>query len=682
MKKFFGFLLTTTLLISVCSCSRSENEAPENSLSDSLADDPVVATEAKTEPVSECENKDNTINNTKYSDLFSERDKSGAVTEITAEIILDGDSIKCESENIVSDGSHITIKKAGIYRVSGTLNDGQIAVDAPGEKVQLVLDNADITCKNSSAIYGIDSDKIFITLADESENSLTDGSSYDIANESSDEPDACIFSCDSLTLNGNGKLSINANYSDGIHSKDDIVITGGSIDITAVGDGIKGKDYTAVCGGIFNIESGQDGIKATEKNDVSLGFVYIEGGTFRINSQNDGIQSERELVIADGEFHITSGGGIKNSAKEHSDMNFGDHDLGGNKPHGGFGEDMTPPDGFGEHMTPPDGFGEGMTPPDGFGEGMTPPERSDSTPSDDTDNSQLESFKGLKAGTSLNIYGGSFTVDSADDALHSNENITISGGQLELTAGDDGIHGDIRVEISGGTVKITDSYEGIEGKYIEISGGTSEIRASDDGLNASDGTPQDGLGTYSEGTAINISDGLLYVDSDGDGLDSNGDMSINGGIVIVNGSENGGNGALDSNSEIVVSGGLLIAAGNSRMAECPGSSSSQYTVSADFESTLSGGTLVTLTDSSGNEILSFAPVRSFDNIVISSPDITENTEYTFFIGGTSSAGSQFGLFDIGGYNNDGSASLSFTVSQIISSVGQRQKSDFKHEGRK
>ncbi|MDE6785339.1 MAG: carbohydrate-binding domain-containing protein [Ruminococcus sp.] len=312
-------------------------------------------------------------------------------------------------------------------------------------------------------------------------------------------------------------------------------------------------------------------------------------------------------------------------------------------------------------MTPPDDFESGdfekTTPPDGFEsedfEKMTPPEmfENQNNTADTSDNTASISTKGIKGGSSVNITGGNLSVNSADDSIHS-ANITISGGNLTLAAGDDGIHADSCININGGTVNITESYEGIESAVINITGGDVKLKSSDDGFNASDGvTNQNGMGTYSNGVELNISGGSVYVNAEGDGLDSNGDMTISGGSIIIDGPVNGGNGALDGNNGITVTGGTLIAAGSSQMAECPDNSSTQYTVSATFESTQNAGTSVKLLDESGTEIIKFTSAKIFDNIVISSPDILKGKTYTFYLNDTESE--------------------SFTADEIISTIGRQ-----------
>ena len=716
-KKTLSFLTAAmTFALTAAGCSESPSNKNNNERSSVTS-----STESKTEKTSSGIEAKNISELSLSADLFSSRDLTAGYSSITADIVLSGSKAEYSGTGVSYDGKVIAITEEGVYHITGTLDDGYILIDAHDAKVQLVLDNADITSSDHPAVYIADADKVFITLAEGSTNSLTDGSSYDLE-EGQDEPDAAVFSEDSLTINGSGSLTVNGNYSDGIRCKDDIVITGGNITVNSKNDGIKAKDYVAAAGGNVTINAGQDGIKATNTEDASLGFVYIAGGSFDITASGDGIQAETIFRADGGDIDITAGGGSTASTKTHTEA-FG----GGGGMRGGFGgEDFDPENfDFGEEGEMPFGGGmqggfsredfgtedftfgeEGEMP---FGGGMhggygrenfgtevpgsaqsgempfgrkggqnaeqpaveqPSAEATGMIPLAAAASSDTEvSTKGIKAGTSLEICGGNITVDSADDALHSNADLTISGGELSLTAGDDGIHADSAVNVSDGSIDIVKSYEGIEAASINIKGGTVAMKTSDDGFNASDGTAQGGMGTYSD-ALLDISGGTVYVDAGGDGLDSNGDISVSGGTVIVNGPTNSGNGALDSNGSITVTGGLLIAAGMSGMAEYPGSGSTQNSVSATFTETFEGGTLITLTDESGKEIFSFAPSKTFNNIIISSPEIKTGSTYKIYTGGSSSAkADSFGYYAAGGYKNDGTEAGSFTAENVTSFIG-------------
>lgn len=682
-KKALGFL-TAAIAFSafVTGCSSKDSDSSESS---QIPDTTVSAETENTEATeAAAELPSNTLSGEQVvtDGIFSDRDLKPDYDSVTAEIALNGDSVQINGSGAKAEGTIITISEEGIYRITGTLNDGQIIIDADKAKVQLVLDNASISCSNSSAIYTLNAGKTFITLAEGSQNTVSDGISYSYADDTADEPAAAIFSEDSLTINGTGSLSVKGNYNDGIRCKDDIVITGGNLNIDSVGDGIKGKDYVAAAGGNITVNAGQDGIKSTNTQDMGMGFIYVEDGSFNITAQQDGIQTETVFLASGGNFDITSGGGSSNAVQTPED-NFGGM--------GGFGggksdlEGMMPPNA----MIPPNG----MIPPDGGNFGGFAPDKnfthdmngrfpSDSvTPDSSAASENSVSIKGIKSGTEVNISGGTFNINSADDALHSNINLIISGGSLTIEAGGDAVHADSQIDISGSSsTVITKSYEGIEAAVINVSGGALEVNSSDDAFNASDGTAQGAMGTYSANAQLNISGGTVYVNSDGDGLDSNGNMLISGGTVIVNGPTNNGNGALDGNNQITITGGLLIAAGSSGMAEYPDSSSTQNSVSANLSSPLSGGTLVTVTDSSGNEVISFAPEKTFSSIVISSPDIKSGGTYTLYTGGSTSSSEKYGLCETGGYNNDGTEVGSFTADNVTSFIGTQSMLDGGHGG--
>lgn len=557
------------------------------------------------------------------SNIFSDRDLSGEYYSSVTNISLNEDSVSISGVGASCSGTDITITGEGTFILSGKLSDGSITVNSQG-KVQLVLENADITSSDTSPIYVEAADKVFLTMAEGTVNTLTDGTSYVYADDTANEPDAVIFSHDSLTLNGSGTLNINANYNEGVTGKDDIVIAGCTLSINSVGNGIKGKDYVAVTGADITIDSQADGIKSTNITDENMGFVYIKDGTINITAQEDGIQTDTEFIAEDGTINIISGGGADSAA-------------------------------------PKQGNDFGMGGRDNF---------QDRTVSSETTEDASTSTKGIKGAELIYISGGTFNIDSADDTLHSNGAVTITGGSVEAKSGDDGIHADSLININGGSIVISQSYEGIEAADICVSGGYVEVTSSDDGFNASDGTSQGAMGSYSDVSLV-ISGGTVCVDAAGDGLDSNGEMSINGGTILVNGPTNSGNGALDGNNGILCNGGLLIAAGSSGMAETPSDSSAQNSVSASLDSTQSAGTLVALCDESGTEIVSFAPSKTFNHIVISSPDIESGKSYTLYTGGTSTASESYGLYETGGYKGDGTEAGSFTVESVNSYIGSQ-----------
>jgi hypothetical protein len=304
------------------------------------------------------------------------------------------------------------------------------------------------------------------------------------------------------------------------------------------------------------------------------------------------------------------------------------------------------------------------------------------------------SAKGIKGVGSVVIDGGDFTVNSADDAVHSNGDITINGGSLALWSGDDGVHADANLVINDGDIRIAKSYEGLESANanITINGGIIHIAASDDGINVSAGgdamgapggappgmpggqpgvRPEQGGAVTPPVAAGNcwlyINGGYLYIDAMGDGIDSNGSIEMTDGVVIVNGPTSNMNGALD-HSSFQMTGGFLLAAGSSGMAQTTSTTSTQCSILLTFNTTLPAGTLVHIQDGQGQDILTFAPTKQYSSVAFSSPELVQGATYDVYYGGSSTGMLADSLYRDGIYT-PGTKYTSFTISSIVTSVG-------------
>lgn len=736
-----------------------------------LADDSTTVTvgddtEADASESDETKADDSKTDETKADDSKTDETKDGGAE--TDETKAD-ESEANETENATSgayiSGNIITITKEGTYVLSGVLSEGQIIVDADSAKVQLVLDNADITCASSAAIYVKNADKTFITLAEGSENILMNTAEYEAIDDNN--IDAVIFSKDDLTLNGKGTLTINSEYGHGIVSKDDLKLVGGTCNITAKNHALSGKDSVRIAAGTYNLTSGKDGIHSENADDDEKGFVYIASGDFTIESTGDGIDASYVVQIDDGDFDITAGGGSENATKTHNDIpgggtggNMGGGAPGGDKPSGeapsggpssdsdsGKQSGQTPPDkpdGDSFDGSRPDekasdnaGSQTAQTPPDKPGTDTSDGQQSDknsqskdaadsttasgassdtgsesasSTLSDaDSENdsstssdADSTSTKGIKSDGALYVNGGTFTINSADDSFHSNSDVTINDGTYTISSGDDGIHADSALLVNGGTITVTESYEGLEGLNITINDGKIDITASDDGMNAAGGNDASGFGGRGgdgfkgmqapdaaqkpDGTSDNTSDntqkpndtsdtaqttgnitvaaqksdstsdtaqdtdtasddemwmvingGYVHVLAGGDGLDSNGDLTINGGEVYVDGPSDNGNSAIDygEKSSFYINGGTVVAVGSSGMAEDVSSDSKQQVAFVKLDSQADAGD-VTLKDADGNEIISYTAQKKYDCVIISTADLKAGQIYTLSASGNES----------------------------------------------
>jgi len=545
------------------------------------------------------------------ADMFTERDLAGTYEESGAVYVtLSDDGITGETAGVAINGQTMTITAEGTYIFSGTLSEGQIVVDADNAKVQIVFDNVDITCASSAAVYVKSAEKVFVTLAEGSQNTLRNTDEYVAIDDNN--IDAVIFAKSDLTLNGTGSLTIVSAEGHGIVSKDDLKITGGTYDITAAGHALSGKDSVRIADGTFILTAEKDGIHAENADDEEKGYIYIADGDFAITSDGDGMDASNIVQIEDGTFDITAGGGAANSLKTHeSDM-----------PGGGMSQNIERPDG--ENM-----------------------------PQDTTTDESGTSTKGIKAGGGMYLNGGTYQIDSADDSIHSNANITIADGTYTLATGDDGVHADDALTVNGGTITVTESYEGLEGLTVTINDGTIDITARDDGINTAGGTDQSGFGTFgdhfkgmdsaddeTEETTDNemwmeLNGGYIHILAGGDGVDSNGDLTINGGEIYIDGPSDNGNSAIDygDRSSAYVNGGTLVAIGSSGMAEVMSDSSKQKVLMVKLGEQMEAGNVV-LTDSEGNVIVSYTALKTYDCVIISTAEVESGATYTLATSGT------------------------------------------------
>lgn len=517
------------------------------------------------------------------ADMFTERDLAGTYEESGAVYVtLSDDGITGETDGVVIKGQTMTITAEGTYIFSGTLSEGQIVVDADNAKVQIVFDNVDITCASSAAVYVKSAEKVFVTLAEGSQNTLRNTDEYVAVDDNN--IDAVIFAKSDLTLNGTGSLTIVSAEGYGIVSKDDLKITGGTYDITAAGHALSGKDSVRIADGTFILTAEKDGIHAENADDEEKGYIYIADGDFAITSDGDGMDASNIVQIEDGTFDITAGGGAANSLKTHeSDMPGG--------PGGGVPQNGEKPD------------GEDM-------------------PQDTTTDESGTSTKGIKAGGGMYLNGGTYQIDSADDSIHSNANITIADGTYTLATGDDGVHADDALTVNGGTITVTESYEGLEGLTVTINDGTIDITARDDGINAA-------------GEKMELNGGDIHILAGGDGVDSNGDLTINGGEIYIDGPSDNGNSAIDygDRSSAYVNGGTLVAIGSSGMAEGMSDSSKQEVLMVKLGEQMEAGD-VELTDNEGNVIVSYTALKSYDCVIISTAEVESGATYTLTTSGT------------------------------------------------
>ena len=481
-------------------------------------------------------------------------------------------------------GRTLTISQAGTYLLSGTLSNGQVLINVGrNDVVNLILNGVSLHNETGPAIYAPRSGKVVLFLEEGVTNTISD-SRY-VASASGDETNAAIYVQDNLSIAGNGTLAVTGSYAHGIRAQDVLAIAGGTITVNATGDALRGRDGVAIRNGTFALTAGGDGIQSNNTNSDDVGFVIINSGTFDIKAKNDGIQAASSLAITGGVFRITSGGGSANAPARSTNTIFGW--LSGRQASA-------------------------------------------------TTTVETESMKALKASKQIYIVGGDFTLDAEDDGIHSNGNVLIAAGRLSIKTGDDGIHADNAVEITGGNINIPTSYEGIEGMSVTIGGGNIVVIAKDDGINAANGDAnaaqvgrQTGRGRVNENLLVRITGGTIEVFAALDGIDSNGNVFLEGGTLKVSGPSRGREGAVDLDGSFAISGGELITAGS--VTNITGST--QPVILVSYTRQQASGSVIAIKDFAGNTLLEYKSRNAYAMSGFTSPSFETGNTYSLLING-------------------------------------------------
>lgn len=418
------------------------------------------------------------------------------VSELTYDLNINSKDLDDSYSNINSttielSNEDVYIEAEGTYILTGTMDDASVIVDTDKDKeVRLVLDNVTINSGDFASIYIIESDKVTITLAENSVNSLSDSKEHTQIDDNN--VDSVIFSKADLVINGKGTLNINTNIGHGIVSKDDLIITGGTINVDSKSQGINGKDSIKIYDGNINITSGTDSIKSDNDEDEDRGFVYIAGGIINIDSEDDAIQG----------FHL--------------------------------------------------------------------------------------------------------------------------------------------IQIDGGNININKSYEGLESQYIVINDGDLTINSSDDGINACDKSNSNSnikqsqnmrmpMMTGSTNADLTINGGNIYINANGDGIDSNGTVNLYGGTLVIDGPVSDGDQAFDYETGGYAYGSETLCIGSSGMAESFSKESKQYNLLYNLDKTYEANSKIEIYSEDNEIIFDHTSTKSFNSILLTSSKIKQNETITIKI---------------------------------------------------
>ncbi|GLY07021.1 MULTISPECIES: carbohydrate-binding domain-containing protein [Actinoplanes] len=386
-----------------------------------------------------------------------------------AAVTLTGTSATTTSSNVTVSGSTVTVNAAGTYRFAGSLTNGQIVVNSTGSGVvRLILNGVTITNSTTAAINVTAATRVLVHLQSGTTNRLTDGTT---------SVDGALVSSSDLTIDGPGALVVTGNANDGIAAKDGLVITAGTITVTAKDDAIRGKDYVVVDGGTITATgSAGDGIKADNEESATAGYVWIGGGTVSATAADDAITGQTDVLVNGGTItaRTSAGKGLK----------------------------------AGTLVAISDG---------------------QATVTATVDD-------GLHSDGNITVDGGSTTISSGDDGVHAENIVTVAGGSVNVTKSVEGIEG-LKVYFTGGTAGATASddavnasdpaYEEMQNSpnaLIQVSGGTVLVNGGTDGLDSN------GALTLTGGNVV-VTGSATRGGGEG-GLDSNGALTITGGTVL------------------------------------------------------------------------------------------------------------------------------------------------------
>ena len=403
MKRIFAILLALALALSLMACGTSGGSTNTNTNTSTGAE----GTTAPTAP------------------LLATTVEAPDLTDATV-ILLGGDTVQINGSGAAEENGTVTITDGGVYVIKGTLDDGRVVVNASGEDVTLALENADITCSDSSPLYIYKAASVLLWLPEGSTSTLTDGGGYTfgdaLSSAEEDEPNACLYSKADLIVAGTGGLTVNGNYNNGVTSKDTLVIDGPALTVSAANNGVTGKDSCTVNGGAVMVTSAGKGLK-------SDGELLLESGTFVMDCEDDAFHSNGDVTVTGGSYTVATG-----DDAFHADgaltVSGGTVDI-TQSCEGLEGATVDITGGTISIVASDDGINAAG----GDGENVPGQANSDYW---------------------IHVSGGVITVDAGGDGIDSNGDILVSGGELYISGstgdGDSAIDCDGDAAITGGVV--------------------------------------------------------------------------------------------------------------------------------------------------------------------------------------------------------------------------------------
>jgi len=642
-----------------------------------------------------------------------------------------------EGVTVVVEGSDVTVNSVSStqdinFLLTGVTTDGMFKIYT-AKRYNLILNGVNIANPDGPAINVQSKKKTSVTLMDGTTNILTDGEIYADPPSGEDQKGAffseakLVFSgSGTLVINGNGEdqhalcaddeievnggvITVNSAVKDGIHAKDGILITAGTINVTSSGDGIDGDDgYVDISGGSVTTVNNVADVKGIGCDST----LIISGGTVNVTvtgAQSKGLKSDMPMTLSGGTITVhnsgdavleVSGSGYDPSyctaIKSDTVVNISGADItivttgmGGKSVSSD--ADIVMASGS-LHITN-SGNGARYTNTSGVWDAYVATCLSTDrdiviTGGSVTTSSSGSGGKGFSSdrdltigneassptiqitttGTKIFISGSGQNAQYAEaKAVKSDSAVLINNGTITIASADDGIKSETSITINNAVLTISNSVEGLEAPYITINSGNVHVFSSDDCINTTFGTG----GEWDDGSLMTFNGGYVSVSATtGDGLDSNGDILFTGGTILVHGPQNAPEVGMDFNGSCNMNGGFLaISAPNSgNMIQAPDNTSDQRCIKVVTNQSLSATTLFHIQDASGNDILTFQPARKYYSIIFSSSGLVAGTTYSIYTGGTCTGGTNTDGLYTGGTYSGGTFRKSFTVNSIITNV--------------
>ena len=557
-------LVATLFSLPLAACSRASEASSQSTQSEESAASSELETDVE--------------HLVSVADIVTDRDLEGTWEEDGAtKISLSDDSCAVDGAGAVADGTTVTITAGGTYVLTGQMSAGQVVVNADGEKVQLVLDGASVTSTDSAAILVRAAKKVWLTLADGTQNKIATSGSF--AEDDEYSIDDAVWCKSDLTINGTGALTVSSAEGHGIVCKDELALVSGDVEVEAARHAVQAQDAACVVAGTWSLTAGTDGIHCGDDDDAEKGSVLIVGGTVSIDAASDGVDAANVLEVDGGEVTVSVG--------------------------------------------------------------------------DD----------GLHSERALQVDGGTVTVTKSYEGLEGST-VTVNGGVIDVTSSDDGVNaGESSAEATGAGASGPEAAAGQpedpmgdgrapagdgrapEDADAQAPASTGQVPAGSGGQVPADaGGQAPGAGgdmDYDSTARVTINGGKLTIQAGGDGIDSNGDLTVTGGETYVFGPASDGDGSLDFAGTGTITGGIVMCTGSSGMAQNFGDASTQGSmlVSASGQA----GDAIQLVDEDENVVASCEARTSYSCVLVSAPGVESGKTYTLTCGDASSEITMDGL---------------------------------------